>query len=185
MTTIAWDGTTLAADQCSWSGGVRRKVRKVFKLERAVGFEGEVLVAFAGTASYCLQVLAWMKGQGERPTPERHFKPDEMDRQCAVLIDYGRRVWACSNDLNWQQHDESMFANGAGQEFAWGALEAGATAQRAVEIAIKRSDYAGFGVDTVTFGCDVCRGLGYINVADPQACPKCDFWKKRISEVLK
>ena len=46
---------------------------------------------------------------------------------------------------------ERIYAQGAGQEFAWGALEAGATARRAIEIAMKRSDYAGLGVDTVGF----------------------------------
>lgn len=44
---------------------------------------------------------------------------------------------------------ESFYAFGGGQEFAWGALEAGATAVEAVRIAIKRSDYAGLGVDVV------------------------------------
>lgn len=151
MTTIAWDGKTLAADQCSWSGGVRRKTCKVFKLESTAGFDGEVLVAFAGTASYCMSVLAWMIGKATKPEPAQYFKPEEMDRQCAVLIDHQRQVWTCSNDLLWQRHDETIFANGAGQEFAWGALEAGADAVRAVEIAMKRSDYAGFGVDSVSF----------------------------------
>lgn len=149
MTTIAWDGTTLAADQCSWSGGVRRKVRKVFHVVSPE--RGEALIAFAGSAAYCLKVLAWFTGDGPAPIPANYFKLEEMDRQCALMVDKQRRVWTCSNDLEWQQHDEKIFANGAGQEFAWGALEAGATAERAIEIAMKRSDYAGFGVDCVRF----------------------------------
>lgn len=149
MTTIAWDGKTLAADQCAWSGGVRRRVRKVFKIESPE--RGLLLVAFAGTASFCLLVLDWMKGDGERPNPKDFYPHEEMDLQCAVVIDRALRVWTLSNDLYWQEMRETIYANGAGQEFAWGALEAGASAERAIEIAIKRSDYAGFGVDTVSF----------------------------------
>ena len=40
---------------------------------------------------------------------------------------------------------------GGGQDFAIGALEGGATAVQAVRIAIKRSEMAGLGVDSVRF----------------------------------
>lgn len=149
MTTIAWDGKTLAADQCSWSGGTRRRTKKVFKIRTKQG--RVLLVAFAGTQSFCLQVLAWMKGDGPRPNPSDYWGRDDIDRQCAVVIDEKRRVWSLSNDLFWNQMKERKFANGSGQEMAWGALEAGATAAQAIRIVMKRSDYAGLGVDTVSF----------------------------------
>ena len=148
MTTIAWDGETLAADCCSWSGGVRRKVRKVFKIHSAE--RGVLLVAFAGQAAFCMRVLDWMKG-GERPNPSDFYDRSEITNQCAIVIDEKRRVWVLGNDLYWQEALDPIYANGAGQEFAWGALEAGATAEQAIEIAMKRSDYAGFGVDCVRF----------------------------------
>ena len=149
MTTIAWDGKTLAADQCSWSGAVRRKVRKVFKIESKD--RGTLLVACAGPAPFCLKVVDWMRGEGDRPNPEDFFTKDDIQRQCAVVIDSARQIWSLSNSLHWELMHESVYANGAGQEFAWGALEAGATAVQAIEITAKRSDYAGFCVDTVTF----------------------------------
>ncbi len=149
MTTIAWDGKTLAADCCSWSGGARRKVRKVFRVESAE--RGMLLVAFAGHGAFCLRVLDWMRGQGERPNPSDYYSREEINNQCAVVIDQERQVWSLGNDLHWQRMEETIYANGAGQEFAWGALEAGATAQQAIEITAKRSDYAAFGVDTVEF----------------------------------
>lgn len=149
MTTIAWDGKTLAADQCSWSGGVRRRVRKVFKIQQANG--DHLLVALAGDAAFCMAVLAWLRGDGERPNPRDYWAIDEMRRTCAVTVQPSGKVCCLSNSLMWEEFDERVFANGAGHEFAWGALEAGATAVRAVEIALLRSDYAGFGVDAVTF----------------------------------
>jgi hypothetical protein len=149
MTTIAWDGKTLAADQCSWSGGVRRRVRKVFKIQSKE--RGPLLVAFTGHGSFCSQVLDWMRGERDRPNPSDYYGREDITRQCAIVIDSERRVWSLGNDLHWEPTRESIYANGAGQEFAWGALEAGATAVQAIEITAKRSDYAGFGVDSVTF----------------------------------
>lgn len=149
MTTVAWDGKTLAADGCSWSGGVRRRVRKVFKVQHAE--RGELLAAFSGSSSFCTLVLEWLKGRGERPDPTLFYERGDLDLQCAVVVDKYRRVWSLSNNLVWCEMLEPIFANGAGQEFAWGALEAGADAVRAVEIAMKRSDYAGLAVDAVSF----------------------------------
>lgn len=149
MTTIAWDGQTLAADCCSWSGPARRKVRKVFKLKSPDG--QQFLVAFAGDGSFVLQVLAWMRGQRDKPDPLTFIQPDQIGNQCALVIDEKHHVWQLGNALTYSRMHERFYAFGAGQEFAWGALEAGATAKQAVQIAIKRSDYAGLGVDTVRF----------------------------------
>ena len=149
MTTIAWDGETLAADSCSWSGGARRKVKKVFRIESKE--RGDLLVAFSGHGSFCLMVLDWMTGKADRPNPSDFYDRESICSQCAVVIDSDKRVWSLGNDLFWQEMLESKYANGAGQDFAWGALEAGATAQQAIEIAMKRSDYAGLGVDMVSF----------------------------------
>ncbi|WP_416048950.1 hypothetical protein [Cupriavidus basilensis] len=147
MTTIAWDGTTLAADRCSWSGGVRRRVRKIYRV-RAPG--GRVfLVAFCGNGDFAMAILAWMRG-GDRPDPA-HFDVDKTST-CAVVIDERGGVWQLSGALSYGcRMRERVFAQGAGHEFAWGALEAGATARRAVLIAAKRSDYAALGVDCVRF----------------------------------
>lgn len=149
MTTIAWDGKVLAGDQCSWSGGVRRRVRKVFKIESKD--RGPLLVGFSGNSAFCLCVLKWMRGEGDRPNPDDFFTKDELTRQCAVVIDAHGHCWNLGNTLHWELMNETFYANGAGQEFAWGALEAGASAVQAIEIAAKRSDYAGFGVDVVRF----------------------------------
>jgi hypothetical protein len=149
MTTIAWDGTTLAADACSWSGSARRRVRKVFKVRAPDG--RHFLVAFSGEAAFAVAVLAWMRGQGSRPNCRDFMDPANFGQQCALVIDEKRRVWQLSPTLVYIRHYERIYAFGGGHEFAWGALEAGATAREAVQIAIKRSDLAGLGVDTVRF----------------------------------
>lgn len=149
MTTIAWDGETLAADQCSWSGGIRRRVRKVYRVTAQDG--RRFLVAFAGDGSFALAVLAWMRGERDRPEPLAFMQADQLQGQCAIVIDDRRRVWQLGCQLVYTRMRERVYAFGAGQDIAWGALEAGATARKAIEIAIKRSDYAGLGVDVVRF----------------------------------
>lgn len=147
MTTIAWDGKTLAGDRCSWSGPTRRHVRKVFRIKAKDG--NDFLVGFCGDGAFALAVLAWMRGDGDKPS--YHAFGVHPDTQCAMVIDKDRVVWGLGGALTYYRFDESMMAMGGGQEVAWGALEAGATAQQAIEIAIKRSDHAGFGVDCVSF----------------------------------
>lgn len=149
MTTIAWDGETLAADACSWSGGARRRVRKVHKLTARDG--QRFLVAFAGNGNFAEAVLAWMRGQRDRPDPLAFMGADQLNSQCALVIDEKRRVWQLGCELTYSLMRERVYAFGGGQDFAWGALEAGATARKAIQIAMKRSDYAGLGVDSVRF----------------------------------
>ena len=109
------------------------------------------LVGFAGSGTYALAILGWMRGETARPEPLAFLKADDLEKQCALVIDERRRVWQLGNDLQYSRMLERFYAYGGGQDFAWGALEAGASAVQAVRIAIKRSDYAGLGVDTVTF----------------------------------
>jgi hypothetical protein len=149
MTTIAWDGHTLAADQASWSGGCKRRVRKVFRIAAADG--QQFLVGFTGNGSFCMAVLAWMRGERERPDALAFMPATELPNQCALVIDEKRRPWLLGNELQYTLLRERVAAMGAGQDYAWGALEAGATAVQAVRIAIKRSDWAGLGVDAVRF----------------------------------
>lgn len=149
MTTIAWDGETLAADRCSWSGAARRTVRKVFKMSDPKG--RKFLVAFSGDGTFCMAVLGWMRGERDRPNPRDFMAAEDLNNQCALVIDESLRVWNLSCQLFYTRAHERIFAFGGGQDFAWGALEAGATARKAVQIAMKRSDYAGLGVDVVRF----------------------------------
>jgi hypothetical protein len=57
VTTIAWDGTSLAADRLVSSPGHKYSAKKIRKVELE---EGEFLVAgFAGDLTACAQMLDW------------------------------------------------------------------------------------------------------------------------------
>jgi len=144
MTTIAWDGITLAADRAAWSNGMKYRVRKVHKVRAKDG--QTFLVAFCGDGHFAVNLLAWMRG-GKHPGKS----PDE-NTTIAIVIDEKRRVWRMSsNELRYCRALEKIHVTGAGQDFAIGALEAGATAIQAIKIAAKRSDMAGLGIDAVRF----------------------------------
>ncbi|MRR49361.1 MAG: hypothetical protein EG825_00355 [Rhodocyclaceae bacterium] len=145
MTTIAWDGETLAADKGSWSGGLHHPVRKVFKITDPSG--DPFLVAFCGCGGFATAVLGWMKG-GDHPGP---CHPDDVSRVCALAVDVRRDVWELSGALRWMKREGSLATAGAGQEIAIGALMAGASAVEAVNIAASVSYYAARGVDSVCF----------------------------------
>ncbi len=145
MTTIAWDGTTLAADRAAWSGNKKYRVRKVHKVKATDG--SQYLVAFAGDGNYAEAILTWMRG-GQHPGEY----PGDDSIIVAVVVDERRRVWQLSSKaLRYGRVLERIHSSGGGHEFAIGALEAGATAEQAIKIAIKRSDMAGLGVDSVRF----------------------------------
>lgn len=104
-----------------------------------------MMYALAGDWAWALRVFDWVSKKSDRHDP-RDFGV-ELGAACMIAIDERRRVLMLSNTLMWMPVREKIFAFGAGHEFAWGALEAGATARRAIEIAAKRSDYAALGVD--------------------------------------
>lgn len=146
MTTIAWDGRTLAADKGAWSGGLHQAARKVHRVTAPDG--RRFLVAFAGDVAFCAEVLRWMRGKGGQPGP---CLADDLNRDCAVVIDEKLHIWRLSSRLIWVPCEGRVHSSGAGQEVALGALMAGAGAIKAIRITMAVSDYAARGVDWVRF----------------------------------
>mgnify|MGYP006921288158 CR=1 FL=1 len=145
MTTIAWDGTTLAADKGSWSGGLHQPVRKTYKITAPDG--RRFLVAMAGDAVFATQCLRWLRG-GDHPG---RCLDDDLNRDVMVVIDEKRRIWRLSSRLVYVPYEGKIHAHGAGQEIALGALMAGADAVKAIRITMQVSDFAARGVDFVRF----------------------------------
>lgn len=146
MTTIAFDGRTLAADKGSWSGGLHQPVKKVHRITAPDG--RRFLVAMAGDPVFATLCLAWMRGEIDNPGAclEENKSSDVM-----VVIDEKHRVWRLSSRLVYVPYEGQLHAHGAGQEIALGALMAGADAVKAIRITAQISDFAARGVDFVRF----------------------------------
>lgn len=146
MTTIAFDGMSLAADRGSWSGGFHQRAKKVHRVTAPDG--RKFLAALLGNAAFASDVLRWIRGG---PHPGACLDADK-EYDCAVVVDERGRVWRLSaHRLTYREQSGRLHSAGAGQEIAMGALMAGADAVKAVRITMQVSDYAARGVDCVRF----------------------------------
>ena len=139
MTTIAWDGKTLAADRKGEYGNLKLEVTKIFRLEgtkRPDFMNGAVLFAWAGTYQAGLAVKSWLEMKTEKPTlvgedGNGFFVEGEGD------------VWRLENRLVRIPVNEKFYAAGSGRDFAMAAMALNQTAVQAVNLASKFDAYTG------------------------------------------
>lgn len=154
MTTLAFDGQYVAADKGSWSNG---HINMVTKLS-VVTIDGEKFIAGTqGSGPFSVQLLRHLCDPSSVPAPDfAGTESVKADDSCVTLVSkYG--VIQIVTAAGWYYTLEGVgprgvFASGGGREVALGALLAGASAQRAVEIAIEHSDYGGHGVTVHSIG---------------------------------
>lgn len=140
MTTIAWDGKTLAADRRSVFGVRPSAVRKVFRFFNSEG--RLLLIGFSGRVRHIPAVLRWLKDRStEKPKVDEHFS--------ALIVDAHGRLWSLEDNLEFVRLKCRYYAIGSGGDFAEGAMAMGASAAEAVRIAAKHDVNTGNGVDEV------------------------------------
>ena len=145
MTTIAWDGKTLAADTRSTWGGtpVDGSCRKIFK---AVHPQGRLLVGCAGIGQECRAVWLWLTGQQSEV-------PQTTDIRI-MAVDQTGFVFVGSVPGQWAEVGRRPWAIGSGCDYALGAMQAGANAVKAVQIASALDTNTGIvaGIDFIHLG---------------------------------
>lgn len=140
MTTIAWDGQTLAGDKQATSHGTPSVCTKVFKVER----DGVVcLYGTSGRADECTAFRRWVLGEADRPSLSDEFS--------VMSIDQKGRIWMAHGQMYWYEIGRQTWAIGSGADYALGAMACGAGAEKAVLVASDLDAFTGFGVDTVRF----------------------------------
>lgn len=143
MTTIAYDGKTLAADTASFGGG---SLKVDTCAEKIIERSGKIF-AFSGT--YVLKE-PWMQWYFDGAIPEK--KPrcakDCCDELGMWVFDEGR-LWQYSPELPYRWEVPAPFAMGSGVDFAMGAFRLGdvigrnITAAEAVRAAIACDPFTG------------------------------------------
>jgi hypothetical protein len=147
MTTVAYRDGVMAADSGSWFSNV--VYRSALKVAR--GPDGS-LHGVTGNAGDAGQYIRWVLDgmPGDPPQPEAINREEGRSAFLALVVPpHGdvARVWTA---YGWEDHHGVPFiAIGAGAEMAIGAMAAGASAERAVEIAAEYSTYAALPVRTV------------------------------------
>lgn len=124
MTTIATDGKSMAGD------GQREMSRTIVDSTavKVRQLSDGRLYGSAGEAAFSAMVVEWLEG-GSKPD----FKPEEF---VALVLSPSGEVHHISEICHLIQID-SPAAIGSGIDFALGAMAAGASVQKAVEIACK------------------------------------------------
>lgn len=144
MTTIAWDGRTLAADtRSSWGGTpVDGACRKIFE---AIHPKGRLLVGCSGISEECNAIWLWMTGKREE-------QPQTTDIRI-MAVDESGFVFVGSKPGYWSEVGRRPWAIGSGCDYALGAMATGANARRAVQIASTLDTGTGIegGIDTLAF----------------------------------
>lgn len=137
MTTIAWDGTTLAADRRITSGTVTYSTTKIRRTE-----DGR-LIGATGDFGVCGQLLDWLEGGGLRPQCQ------DSDRWVIALeVMPDGTAWMHNRDSRWMVEDDFV-AVGSGRDYAMATMALGHDAHRAVEIAARFDPGTGNGVDAL------------------------------------
>jgi ATP-dependent protease HslVU (ClpYQ) peptidase subunit len=129
MTIIAYRGGIMAADTCFTDGGI---VTRGLKLHKKSGH----IIGFCGEVAQALVFVDWFFNQ------KKHRKPDlatETGWEAMVLNKDGVTTW--DRSLRPIPLEEEYYAIGSGGPGAMYAMDAGASAKKAVEIACKRDPY--------------------------------------------
>lgn len=130
MTTIIVTPQLMVADsQCSY-GDTKQYTRKIFRLK-----DGSI-AGIAGDLPQGYELVRWLND--ETPNP-----PTKVDDCVVLVLRPDGTMWEFCGSLCPMPITESYHAAGSGMASALGALDAGATPQQAVEIAIKRDAYSG------------------------------------------
>ncbi|WP_028449689.1 hypothetical protein [Chitinibacter tainanensis] len=144
MTTVAWDGKTLAADRQVTYGNQRFEIKKLF----VIG-DGKLLMAGAGTADDLKLFASWLEDSfadnellfgGETP---------EIDDLQAIVINTQTGESYLYGEKLVPIEIKAPFAIGSGGDFAMAAMKLGKSAKEAVELASEIDIFSGFGVDYV------------------------------------
>lgn len=122
------DGIMMADKQMGYHS---TNVTKIFKVEKASG-----TFLLGGTGSMD-DILAFVKS-----FRDPSISLPEIDKDTTILLmDEDKGLWIARGNGTFIRIEEDFFAIGSGGDYAMGALEAGATAKKALSIAARRDQH--------------------------------------------
>lgn len=140
MTTIAWDGKTLAADRMMSDGCFKAEKTKI--TESFIG-----LLGASGDARYCDAAMRWViNGDKDVPFP----KSDDKDETVYVMhVHRNGKLDVYYNGPEPVRVESKFYALGSGRDFALAAMHLGCRACEAIKLASSLDINTGMGVDTL------------------------------------
>lgn len=143
MTTVVYRNGVMAADKMACEGS--NKSGKMTKIFRVNGY----LVGFSGAADCAAALLRWFEnGADEEAWPDPYNKEDP-ESTMLVVSPAGQVMFYERFPVPIIMENE-FFAIGSGADFALGAMQMGADAKTALEVAISLDAYTGNGIDMLS-----------------------------------
>jgi len=142
MTVIVWDGYALATDCAATDGATQWETTKAWY------HNGEVLSG-VGALKNILLMREWYKS-GADPAAFPHTQ--QLPQWCHFLVVREDGLWRYEQTHIPIAHGRVPCAFGEGRDFAFGALDMGATAEIAVNITNRHSPHCGLGVKLYVYG---------------------------------
>lgn len=142
MTVVAWDGKTLAADKRGTSGGFRKTITKLFRIDNH-------LVGINGSAAHAGAFLAWFVAGRDPATFPTIAEKEEF--LFALAISPAKNILSFEGTAYPVLIESPFHACGSGRDFAIAAMHLGCDAVKAVEVASAYQVDCGDGVDALTF----------------------------------
>lgn len=143
MTTVAWDGKSMAADRMMTFGTTPVPTSK---LHRITFQKKPAILGFSGTADEFIPLLQWLK----KPKGDAPLSQDRQDWSAMVVLKSGEVFYAAGKPV-FISLGKITWSIGSGGDYAMGAMDFGATAEEAVAIACARDTASGLGIDVETF----------------------------------
>ena len=138
MSVVAWDGKTVAADKIAVSAEMRTTTTKVFRLDDAI-------LAWVGESGGGIALLDWYKNGSVQA---RWPAAQNTDNWTRLIVARASGVFFFEREPHAQKVEEPFMAWGSGRDYAMGAMAMGASAEEAVEVAIRFSTTCGNGIDS-------------------------------------
>jgi len=134
MTTIAYDGKSLASDSRSCIGGMiyEEDAQKIFT-ERGPF----AVLGIAGDYQAAMDVMD-MIGEFTNIEHIRGIPPEEIGNVSILAVTKDGRLWSYAGSASCELRGDRPFAVGSGSDFAIAAMDLGKSAKEAVEYAATR-----------------------------------------------
>ena len=141
MTTIAWDGKTLAADREAGYGSIKFATQKLRQV-------ADFMFAGAGAAEDIDAMARWLANGAD---PKERLGLSESVLALAVDISSGQPFIICGKEMpSFRKLRAKQMAIGCGSDFVLACMVLGKTAPQAIRLAEKHISGTGLGVDSYT-----------------------------------
>lgn len=157
MTTIAWDGRLIAAD------GQRTYGDQIAGLtHQKLVVKGHKVFAFTGVAPLMSAMIDWQMAGADPANLPIGWDKDE--RGWSLILVDAAGVGKYSSVCPYLERFDPPFAFGAGEDYALGAMHAGADARQAIEIVSRITIHTGGFIQSIDV--DQLFGRGFEAAAE-------------------